>query len=844
MQRQFSEEYREAESPAARRRFLLRAFIDVLATAPGELARGLSDDLRHALRIYRKSPGSTALAVVALAIAMAFVSAFVSLYVDLILRPYPGFAESGRLVTIGWTDGRNSGRLPAELIDRMADDVTTLEAVAGTAYLGFAVGPDRERLGGEVVTRDFFARLRPRLALGRGFEPAEHSADGPAVVVVSHAYWQNELDGYHDVLGQTITIDGRSSQASGPTEFRIVGVMDERLPGAAVPNGTMFWMPVERALALMEGDINAINAAASMRTIGRRSRRASVAAVARDLDERYSDSEIPRGAGFGAIRFDVLDGLVYDLGVQRSTARQLRLFLGASLLLALVAAANVSLFLLARAPGRRRELGIRLSIGAPLGRLARQLASEAGILVLAAAILGIALSAWLAQFLRGLAFLRDAQWRDVTLLDWRVLVLVSVFLLGLGILISLAPILGLRRLGIAGSSRIVSARPSLAQRLAGSAQIAIAAALGGAAIAFGAYLVGLTFEYPGYETRDRYAVSYSIQRRFEQGRVYGNAAVDDPRRRDAMLSIPGVTAVSFAGAVPGLQLTYRGLGLPHLTDANRRIRVQSFPIDSHYVDVLGLEVLRGRGPKASEDAVLVNRALARAMFDRDDVVGETLTIGAGPGLRQKDIVGVLADLSYEHPDAELVPMVFETSGHDSDRNIAIVETALSAAELQQALQGLVDAGALELRVMDVAPLGVLRNETMAADRARSALTFVAAALVVVLAAVGFYGTQRYLVTAGRREYAIRASLGAGPRALGRLVLRRGFELGLPGFLLGLPLSYIVVNWVRDNFLSREISALAVTAVVALALFVLSIAASAVPARQARHAQPAPLLRED
>src|SRR5690606_16380278 len=99
MQRQFSEEYREADSPAARRRFLLRALVDVLKTAPGELVRGLSEDLRHAVRIYRKSPGSTALAVVALAIAMAFVGAFVSLYVDLVLRPNPGFAESGRLVT-------------------------------------------------------------------------------------------------------------------------------------------------------------------------------------------------------------------------------------------------------------------------------------------------------------------------------------------------------------------------------------------------------------------------------------------------------------------------------------------------------------------------------------------------------------------------------------------------------------------------------------------------------------------------------------------------------------------------------------------------------------------------
>src|SRR5690606_16692788 len=138
------------------------------------------------------------------------------------------------------------------------------------------------------------------------------------------------------------------------------------------------------------------------------------------------------------------------------------------------------------------------------------------------------------------------------------------------------------------------------------------------------------------------------------------------------------------------------------------------------------------------------------------------------------IVGVLADLSYEHPLAEnvtgIAPTAFAASNSGIFSNvIALIETELGPAALRQALQGLVDSGAIERTIGEVTTLAARRNDFLAADRARSFVTIGTAALVVLLAAFGFYGTQRYLVAAGRREYAIRASLGAGPRALGRLV---------------------------------------------------------------------------
>src|SRR5690606_12080857 len=160
------------------------------------------------------------------------------------------------------------------------------------------------------------------------------------------------------------------------------------------------------------------------------------------------------------------------------------------------------------------------------------------------------------------------------------------------------------------------------------------------------------------------------------------------------------------------------------------------------------------------------------------------------------------------------------------------------------VQGLIDSGALEVSSVVLVNLATLRRDLLAPDRARGLLTIAATSLVVLLAAFGFYGMQRYLVAAGRREYAIRAAIGASPTSLGRLVLRRGLMLCLPGLVLGGLLAFIVVAWQRGDFLPRQTSASAVTAAAMLGLTVLLLLASLGPARDARRTQPAALLKED
>ena len=818
--------------------------------------KGFFADCRHAVRLYIRTPGASLIAVLVLAVGMAFVGAFLSLYVDLALRPHPGFEQGARIATIARSDGTRLRRIYFG-IERIAEELAAVGAFAAAIDLSAEVGPERESRTIEMVSAQFFDGLGPRLALGHGFERADHVPEAEPVAVISYRYWQDELGGDPGVLGTRLEIDreqrtmfmiGRDGELSMMEEpdrdaiaFRIVGVMAEALPGVAAPE-TALWLPLEGAGGLLLDQVDR-----SMQlTISAYIRRApgvSMEALVGELDARAADEDSVFSLARGP-RAVAIEGVVRDINVQRDAKRQLELFLAGSVLLALVAAANVSLFLLARAPGRRRELGIRIAVGARLNRLARQLASEASLLVAAAAVLGLMLSIWLGAYLRNLAFLRQAEWRDVSLLDWRVLALVGIFLLLLAVLVSLAPVLGLKRRGIAASSRQVAARATLAQRIAGTAQIAIAGALGGAAVAFGWYLGSLTLTDPGYATENRYAIEISfaqnpnasvddLRRALEQG------LVESRRRRDAIEALPGIGAAALGRPIPGVQTDMRWGNVPDPSDPAREIEVREGAIDSHFVDVLGLTLIHGRAPEENEaDVMLVNRTLARLLWGRDNVVGEILSSPVGG--QPREIVGVLEDLSFEHPSATVPPFAFVTG---YVLQTVVVETSLSAAALRRALAE-VGGGDFNIEAGNVRPLQGLRDELIAPDRARSLLTIATASLVVFLAAFGFYGTQRYLVAAGRREYAIRASLGAGPRALGRLVFRRGLLLSLPGLVVGGLLAFIAVAWLRDDLVSREISPALVTLCVVAGLSSLMLAASVGPAREAKRTQPAPLLRED
>ena len=818
---------------------------------------GFLNDCRHALRLYRRTPGGSLIAVGVLAVGIAFVGAFLSLYVDLVLRPHPGFERSGRVATLGVRIGSEPGTLGYEFVQRISEEVTSIDAVAIWTLAQTLAGTGREPTRPALVSRAFFPDFRPRLALGRGLRAADHEPGAEPVVVLSDRFWREHFNADPAVIDTTLDVarDPDSFAYSGPpgssiferfepeqdsAQFRIVGVTARTLRALPANGGfntePPFWLPLERAWPFFRGVPESLSSVSVFTAYVRRAAGASVTAVENDFRTRYErpDSEYLRPGS----EFELVDGIVGDFDLHADARRQTELFLAGSVLLALVAAANVSLFLLARAPGRRRELGIRVAVGAPLGRLARQLATEAGLLVLISALLGLVISVWLGAYLSGLALFRDAQWRDITMLDWRVLGLAAAFALVLTLLVSLAPIVRMRHLGIVAATRQTTARASLAQRLAGTLQIMVAGTLGGAAVAFAWHIAVMVFGDPGFEIRDRHFVQSTLRSDSTAGQEAYQ--VELARWREAMEAIPGVLAVGYGEPIPGAEnFGAAPRRRPHPRDPTREVEVYSGYLEPELADLLGLRFVRGRAPESEE--VAVNQTLARELWGREDVVGEPMPISSVYIGEGREVVGVLEDFSFGHPADPARPYAFAGGG---TFRLAVVRSPMTAAELQQALNRVVLGGGVEMQARSVEPLQALRDELTAPDRARGALTVTTASLVVILAAFGFYGTQRFLVTAGRREYAIRASLGAGPASLGRLVLRRGILMGLPGLAIGGLLAFIVVGYLRGDYVLRDISPGFVTVGVIAGLVSILLAASLGPAREARRTLPAPLLRED
>lgn len=346
----------------------------------------------------------------------------------------------------------------------------------------------------------------------------------------------------------------------------------------------------------------------------------------------------------------------------------------------------------------------------------------------------------------------------------------------------------------------MAARATLAQRVAGIAQIAITGALGGVAFAFVWFLAPAVLADPGYEIEDRHRVTFLSDSTYAT-RV--SNAMNSVHNLEIIRALPGVRSVTLSHLIPSMRDELLTMQIADPTNPSEEVTIGYYDIDSEFADVLGLRLLYGRPPSGNERCTaLVNQSFARRFFERDNAVGEILDIGFCEGNSRTEIVGVIEDLSFGHPAASVEPILLKNAPIGGTMIQGVIDSPLPSGELTQQLISLYESGELDFRPNGIRPLGDIRREAIAPDMARGVLTVVTAILAVVMAAFGLFGTQHYLIRAGRREYAIRASLGAGPKALGRLVLKRAFMLGLPGLVIGSLLAFISVAWLRDEFLSR------------------------------------------
>ncbi|MBL37334.1 MAG: hypothetical protein CMP07_02880 [Xanthomonadales bacterium] len=821
--------------------------------------KALLPDLVHAWRVHRATPAASSIAVFVLGIALGFMTAFLSLFSDLLPQPHRGFEDADGVATLVVQMPEHANPVNTRFLERAGGEISGFAAVAGVNdnEIQWRDGARLEPLSAEMVTRGFFDGLGARLALGNGIAAEDHSEEGASVAVISYALWQQRFGGRADVIGSEIDLlaEAMATNADEPVDvggYRIIGVTHPDMDGTFGDNADL-WLPAEQFYPkLLTGRLASVGLGnfSMFRALVRLAPDRSLESAGRELAAAHADGAFDgMGIPQDDVRMLLYPGVTQDPGRQAEARRQVGLFALVGLLVVVVAGANVGLFLLARAPGRRRELGIRLAVGAPMKRLRRQLLVESALLVAAATLVGIVLALWLMVWFQDLAFLERARFSSVSLFDWRVLAGVAGVAALATSLVSLAPIAGLKRLGVIGATRQVRARPGAFQGFGGALQIAIAGVVACVALGFVVHLQDLRSRDLGYSTEDLVVIGPSFD-----GTVFSSDPADAERtrvrrerQRQVLMQIPGVEAVAFGAPVPagqvGMTFSFR-LSPPDRPD--QEISVAFASADSAYPDLLDLRVLHGHWPDAGEAAgQVISRALAEAVFGHADVVGEVLPALQGPGMSEpKPVAAVVENVFFAHPEKPDDPRIYSESTFLSGNDRILLETRQPLDTLRRELDRLIEAGELEIEIEHLYRPRDRFRELLAPDRGRLYLSMAAAATALALALFGFYGIQRFLVDAGRREFAILAAIGAGPKRLRRRVIGTGLLLGLPGLVFAGPLGYLVLAALKPEFLPDSVPALGIVVFVVLALAALLVLTSLAPARRAAAIAPAAQLRED
>lgn len=795
-------------------------------------------DITHAMRLLRRTPGFTAVALLTLALGIGASTAVFTVVNALVLRPLP-YPGADRLVML-WQDLRAQGGPVDEWASpgNFVDWNTALPAVERLAAIGGwrptltgDGGPDA--LAGEQVSHEYFSVLGRSPALGRDFTSTDDLPGARRVVLIGHGLWQRRFGADPSAIGRVITLGGEPHE--------VVGVLPEGLRPVVVADAQV-WRPLRLNRAAPS------RGAIVLRTIGRLADGVSVTQAqhaATALAVRL-ERELPEFNGKTGFLVQPLAERVIG-GIRPA----LLALAGAVAVVLLIACANLAHLLMARASGRGRELATRLALGAGRGRVVRQLVTESLVLAVAGGALGLLVATWGVDGLVALAP-ADAPRLDEVRVDRAVFAMAVVLSLMTGVLVGLAPALQSSMTTMAtamhdGGRGSTGHGGRLLRRGLVTAEIALALVL-----LTGGVLLVETF------TRLRSAsLGFRTDSVIAGEVVPARTAYDTPEKLRALYdqlleraaSIPGVQQAALTSVLPldggDSDTSFRIPGRPAPASSGDTPVTWYRQVSASYFATMDIPIVRGRGFAANDAtrSVIVNEAFVRRYFPTEEPLGRPLLFGDA-NQPPFTIVGVVADIRGRGAREAARVETYLPYWQLPEAGINIVLAGATPAALAGPLRAAVAAVDPNLPIIGVRTMDERLGLTIGQERFLATLAAGFAALAVTLAGIGIYGVMAYTVAQRTSEIGLRMALGAGSWQVFGLIVSDGLRLALLGTAAGL-----VGAALAGRALAAQLFGVSPTDTLRLAgaaavIVGLAALASAVPAWRAMRVDPVEALRTD
>ena len=806
-------------------------------------------DIRFALRMLRKSPAFTSIAIITLALGIGANTAIFSVVNALLLQPLP-YRDANRLVVVWESQPRLANHnevSPPDFLDWQAQN----HVFEGMTYFGdipmnLTGGTNPQKVIVELVSINYFDVLGVKPTLGHGFTPANEKPGGGSAVVLSYGLWKERFGGNPDIVGRPIDLNGTAVTVLGvaPPNFDlfIAG-------GSLTGDHAQLWAPFVFPPAYRDR----AKAGRFLTVVARRKPGVSVAEAQAQMSviaSRLAAKYPAEDGGWGVVVVPLREE------ISGAVRPALLILLGAVGLVLLIACANVASLFLSRTAARKREMAVREALGATGWRIVRQLFAESIVLALFGGVTGVLLAIWGADALLHSIPPKLLNLSAVTI-DFRVLAFAATATLLSAVLFGILPSFAAARSGFAASLQ-EGGRSSLNRRNraihAGLVVTELALALillAGAGLLIESFS-RLTGVNPGFNRENLLTFKLSLP-----ARKYKSDASQIAFYRellDKLAHVPGVRSASMENLPPFSGFALWGVAtdvtlpgqesLPPAQKPNTAVRV----VGPDYFRTMGIPLIQGRSFSAPELAaerhvVIINDTFARKYFPGANPIGRKITIDMKDTNVPSEIIGIAGDVHGAQLSAAPWPTIYWPYPELAYTSMTIVVRAQrNPLALVPAVREIVRGIDPDEPVSNVATMDHLISDSVARSRFSTLLLSIFAALAIALACIGIYGVMAYATAQRRNEIGIRMALGAQRSDILRLIVGQGARLALLGAGIG-----VVGGLALARLLASQLYAIAPNdpltfAAATLLLVSVALTACYVPARRAMRVDPMVALR--